>query len=594
MVSSSTSNRQAAAKRASLPRTRSLLGGRYLILKQLAEGAFGHTLLAEDTHLPGYPKCVVKQLKPQTGSKATKTARRLFNQEAEVLYELGNHPQIPKLLAHFEDRNGFYLAQEYIQGRSLSQELKQNAPCSEPQVIQLVREILEVLVFVHQQQVIHRDLKPGNLIRRQDDGKIVMIDFGAVKHATEKFLEPAPGETDFTIAIGTVGYIPCEQLKGRPRLSSDIYAVGIIGVQALTGISPTELKEDEKGEIAWQSHAPQISLEFANVLNKMIRDRCEYRYDNALEALRAITDLMQRRQPAELEDPLPTSLPPTELHGDEEEPSSLPNGQAAKSRRLSSKAIAPASNHARVDDPSSPSNWNHPAHIQDSSLQSSPSSFPERGNQIPQRLQDEGMNLAVSLWRQRHRVNPWYIIGLIGILAALPAVERSISLAAQRNALLSANSVPPHHVLEPAKRVAQNLPKSRDPEDLARQAAQQIAVYLETAETATENGDTQRALTLYQRVLRLDHQNTKALTQRCLLLNQLSNPYPALGACEDLLVQDSGNVVAVWGLGKANYDMGDYSGALEYYNQALAIDPAYEPALSGRRLARQAMSSNRF
>ncbi|NEP76313.1 MAG: serine/threonine protein kinase, partial [Okeania sp. SIO2G5] len=195
-------------------RRRALVGGRYSVLKQLSEGAFGHTLLAEDTHLPGNPRCVLKQLKPQVGNRAIQTSRRLFEQEAQVLYELGNHPQIPQLLAHFEDEEGFYLAQEYIEGRSLSQEIRSIMPCPEQQVIRLIREILEVLVFVHQQQVIHRDLKPANLIRRKRDGKIVMIDFGAVKTISNQITEEDDTHVTSTVGIGTQGYMPSEQSAG--------------------------------------------------------------------------------------------------------------------------------------------------------------------------------------------------------------------------------------------------------------------------------------------------------------------------------------------------------------------------------------------
>ncbi|MGC1394218.1 MAG: tetratricopeptide repeat protein [Coleofasciculaceae cyanobacterium] len=264
------------------------LGGRYKIISLLGAGGFGQTFLAHDLHLPGHPQCVVKQLKPQsTDASSLETARRLFDIEAQVLYELGNHDQIPRLLAHFEDNQEFYLAQELIDGELLSQELAAAPPWSEVRVLALLQDILQVLAFVHQEQVIHRDIKPSNLIRRREDGKMVLIDFGAVKQVSTQ-VASRKGQTK-TISIGTQGYTPKEQLGGNPRFSSDIYALGIVAIQALTGIHPRRLKEDEKtGEIIWQDYAKQVSPELAAIIEQMVRYDFRARYSTAAEALLAL------------------------------------------------------------------------------------------------------------------------------------------------------------------------------------------------------------------------------------------------------------------------------------------------------------------
>ncbi|MFN7656654.1 MAG: protein kinase domain-containing protein, partial [Dolichospermum sp.] len=157
------------------------LVGRYQITNYLEGGGFGETYVANDTHLPGLPQCVVKKLKPQSSDIATlEIARRLFDTEAQVLYKLGTHDRIPQLLAYFEENAEFYLVQELIVGNNLSQELSSGKIFTENQVISLVQEILEILDFVHQQKVIHRDVNPRNILRRQQDGKLILIDFGAV------------------------------------------------------------------------------------------------------------------------------------------------------------------------------------------------------------------------------------------------------------------------------------------------------------------------------------------------------------------------------------------------------------------------------
>jgi eukaryotic-like serine/threonine-protein kinase len=272
------------------------LRGHYQIIKHLGSGGFGETYLAEDLNLPGNPKCVIKFLKPQSSTPfVLETAKRLFDKEAEVLYKLGHHSQIPQLLAHFEEGEEFYLAQEFIDGDDLKHELSQDSQHSEDRVIELLTEVLSILEFVHQQQVVHRDIKPANLIRRKQDGRIVLIDFGAVKEISQ-LASDASGQTSITIAIGTPGYMPNEQLSGKPRFSSDIYAVGMLGIQALTGLSPQQLEEDpQTAEIMWRDRLipGTCSTDLVSILDKMVRYDFRQRYQSATEVLQALASLFQ-------------------------------------------------------------------------------------------------------------------------------------------------------------------------------------------------------------------------------------------------------------------------------------------------------------
>jgi len=267
-----------------------VLAGRYKIVKVLGSGGFSETYIAEDTQRPGYPRCVVKQLKPvNTKPEALQLARRLFNSEAQTLEKLGTHNQIPQLLAYFEQDEEFYLVQEYIIGHPLSQELRSGKPLEEIVVIEIVRDLLQTLTFVHENDVIHRDIKPGNIIRRHSDNKLVLIDFGAVREVTVKQLDNQE-QTPFTIGIGTQGYAPSEQCFGRPQYSSDIYAVGMIGIKALTGVAPQELDRDAHGELRWSDKA-QVGDSLAEILSKMVQDDFKNRYQSASEALEALDDL---------------------------------------------------------------------------------------------------------------------------------------------------------------------------------------------------------------------------------------------------------------------------------------------------------------
>ncbi|MBD2526132.1 serine/threonine protein kinase [Nostoc sp. FACHB-133] len=266
-----------------------LLDHRYQVIRVLAMGGFGQTYIAQDTRRPGNPICVVKHLKPGTDPRVFDTAKRLFNSEAETLEKLGNHDQIPRLLAYFDENQEFYLVQEYIEGHTLAEELTPGKRWSESQVIQLLQEVLEILEFVHSQGVIHRDIKPDNIIRRASDNKLVLVDFGAVKQLRTQMVIVG-GQASATVVIGTPGYMPTEQGQGKPRPNSDIYSLGIIAIQALTGLLPTALQEDpETGEIIWQQSI-NVNYRLAAVLTKMVRYHFKDRYQNATEALQACKD----------------------------------------------------------------------------------------------------------------------------------------------------------------------------------------------------------------------------------------------------------------------------------------------------------------
>ncbi|GEM_PF-450223 len=260
-----------------------LLKSRYQIINKLSEkGGFGITYIAQD--LQTKIDCVVKELRFQYNDHDK--AKELFEREAKSLQILGIHDQIPTFIDYFHENQQFYLVQEFIDGFPLTDELDQGNIFNENQVIQLLQNILEPLTFVHQKQIIHRDLKPDNLIRRKKDNKIVLIDFGAVKKiATQMGFHPAT-------QIYTKGYAPSEQYIGNPQYSSDIYALGVIAIQALTGVPKIDSIIDENtNQIIWKNQV-KISQELANILDKMIQDNWQNRYQNANEVLQVLKPLI--------------------------------------------------------------------------------------------------------------------------------------------------------------------------------------------------------------------------------------------------------------------------------------------------------------
>jgi serine/threonine protein kinase len=268
-----------------------LLNGRYQVMQVLGAGGFSQTYLAKDNHKPSNPTCVVKHFKPASSDRSfLQTAQRLFQTEAEILEKLGHNNQIPQLLAYFEEKQNFYLIQEYIEGQPLSAKIQPGYCWSESQVIHLLQEVLALLVFIHTHGVIHRDIKPDNLIQRKCDRKLVLIDFGSIKQIRTQTVTPQ-GHHSATIPIGTQGYMAAEQGQGNPRPNSDLYALGVISVQALTGLIPTQFPLDpDTDEICWQQQA-KVSPDLASFINKLVSYHFKDRYQSAIEALEALQPL---------------------------------------------------------------------------------------------------------------------------------------------------------------------------------------------------------------------------------------------------------------------------------------------------------------
>ncbi|WP_017299174.1 serine/threonine-protein kinase [Nodosilinea nodulosa] len=273
-----------------------LLANRYRIVRLLGSGGFGETYVAEDTQRPGSPVCVVKQLRIISNDpRAHRLGRRFFQGEAETLEKLGHHAQIPRLLAYFEAQNSFYLVEEMIEGRLLKDELVSRRPMPQTYALDLLLGLLPVVAFVHNQGVIHRDIKPSNIIRRQADGLLVLIDFGAVKLISNKLADTGVNLTSTsTIGVGTQGYMPSEQSAGLPKFGSDLYALGITAIEALTGIPAYALRRDVNGELIWRHEAPHLDPELGDVVTRLVLYDFTDRYQRAEEVLADLSRIESR------------------------------------------------------------------------------------------------------------------------------------------------------------------------------------------------------------------------------------------------------------------------------------------------------------
>lgn len=266
--------------------TKLLLKDRYRALQPISQGGFGKTFLAIDEHIPSKPECVIKQLYYDRGDIETfNKVVSLFHQEADRLEELGKHPQIPHLLAHFEQNQQLYLVQELIVGTTLSGELKQNGVYSENQIWELLQNMLPILQYVHEHHVIHRDIKPANIMRRSSDRLPVLIDFGVAKLLTGTAL------LHTGTIIGSPDYMPPEQTRGKVLPASDLYSLGVTCIYLITGVSPLDMFDIVEQTWGWRQFLPKgtkISDRLGLILDKLIHSSLKDRYQSASQVLRAV------------------------------------------------------------------------------------------------------------------------------------------------------------------------------------------------------------------------------------------------------------------------------------------------------------------
>ncbi|WP_066423403.1 serine/threonine protein kinase [Anabaena sp. 4-3] len=267
-----------------------LLNNRYRVIRTLGGGGFGETFIAEDTQMPSNRRCVIKQLKPiHNNPQIYQLVQERFQREATILEDLGSYTdQIPTLYAYFQSNEQFYVVQELIEGETLTAKFRQQGLFTESAVREILVNLLPVLEYVHSKRIIHRDIKPDNIILRHRDGKPVLIDFGAVRESMGTVVN-SQGNPTSSIVIGTPGYMPSEQAAGRPVYSSDLYSLGVTAIYVLTGKQPQELETDPRtGEIIWHQYALSVSPTLAAVIDRAIAYHPRERFATAREMLEAL------------------------------------------------------------------------------------------------------------------------------------------------------------------------------------------------------------------------------------------------------------------------------------------------------------------
>jgi serine/threonine protein kinase len=269
----------------------------YQVLAPLGQGGFGRTFLVraevDNREVKAGQKYVIKEFYPTTTDpESLKIAQERFLREAAVLLDMGRkHTQIPRLLNYFRNDDGCYLVQEYIEGETLAQKLKREGLLSSADVAKILLQVLPILDFLHSRKIIHRDVKPDNIILRANDGKPVLIDFGAVKESVNTVISTSHGKA-VSVIVGSPGFMSPEQGQGRPVYASDLYSLGLTAIYLLTGKSAQDLNTHYyTQELIWQAAAKDVDPHLAEVLERAIRFNPRERFKTAQVMLEAIKRL---------------------------------------------------------------------------------------------------------------------------------------------------------------------------------------------------------------------------------------------------------------------------------------------------------------
>jgi formylglycine-generating enzyme required for sulfatase activity/predicted Ser/Thr protein kinase len=286
------------------------LHGKYTIIEVLGKGGFGITYLAMHDSLN--KKVAIKELFMSTPTKyctRNETDGRTVNphfgdfevfkakflMEAKTLAKFAGKKGIVQISDTFEENNTSYFVMDYIDGKSLSMLVATQGTLSEKQTIEYGLQILYALKEVHKEGILHRDLKPDNLIITASDNQIVLIDFGIAREYTED-------ETQTQTAMLTVGYAPPEQklLQARRGAYTDLYSVGAILYYCLTGQRPQTTDEIAMdGYVSAKDKNPAISEAMNALIDKAITKPTTGRFQSCEEMIAALKNLHSNAKPTE-------------------------------------------------------------------------------------------------------------------------------------------------------------------------------------------------------------------------------------------------------------------------------------------------------
>ncbi|MEL6552678.1 MAG: D-alanyl-D-alanine carboxypeptidase family protein [Cyanobacteria bacterium J06621_11] len=296
-----------------------ILNNRFEIEKVLSSSDFKTTYLACDRKQLHRPSCVVTAI-----AYRQKGMRDRLEREAKTLELLSQSPQVPRVIATFAQSftvpaevtrhnsqqsdsqtrhstgDHFCIVQEHISGHPISKEITPGKKLSESYVAKLLQDTLVALLNVHRQGQVHQNLHPQHLIRQSFDGQIFLTQFGALSRLSRSEIGPE-GTLQIMTPVSPHPYLAPEQLKPdyseRPLPASDLYALGLIAIEALTGQPHYDLTYDPNRGLLWRE-GTEVSLGLAEFIDRLVRHDATDRFTDAAAALACLRVDRNRHQVA--------------------------------------------------------------------------------------------------------------------------------------------------------------------------------------------------------------------------------------------------------------------------------------------------------
>jgi serine/threonine protein kinase len=266
----------------------------YRFVKKLSSGLVD-TFIAENLGHSQSKYSVIKVFNLSTfASQQREYVANLLAERSAVISQIPPHPQIAQITNYFRQDTAFYLVETYISGHGIDVEVTPGKRLSESYAIAFLKNTLIPLEWLHQHNIVHGNIHPANLMRRQQDGRIILTDLGSVKQVWQgaiNSIHPQPR------IVKNIYYLPERE---RPTFTSDLYSLGAIAIQSLTGLAIEQLVNPQSKQLIWH-HQPQINPNFSKVLARLIHPEPTQRYASARQVLIALEtakeDLNQVNQP---------------------------------------------------------------------------------------------------------------------------------------------------------------------------------------------------------------------------------------------------------------------------------------------------------
>jgi serine/threonine protein kinase len=270
--------------------TSKIFQDKYFVLKTLGQSTFSETLLAKDQFSLSSRRYIIKKFRPILGNPQVQETKFLFQKEADILKRLsGGNPQIPQLYEHFMIGEDFYLVREWINGITLKQKVEQQGTIPETEVKQILSSILSVLKYIHSYGIVYRQLKPRNIILRQDR---LLSQLKATKYLPVPIYFGGVKELEIESQLNQRSlheYSSPEHKQGKSIYASDLYSLGLTAIYLLTGKTPTQLDWDSKrNQYLWQPESLKLQTNLARVINRAICSNPGDRFNSADEMIKAL------------------------------------------------------------------------------------------------------------------------------------------------------------------------------------------------------------------------------------------------------------------------------------------------------------------